>query len=397
MNPQLLASLLLVVRGGLALMLIGYSVYALITVWAARKWRLASHPVNPKWTPAVTLLKPLCGMDSGMYANFLSCCQQDYPAERMQIIFGALDANDPGLDVARRLQAEFPQLDIAIVAGYTPRLQGNNYKVCNLTAMMTHAKHDLLVLCDSDIRVTPDYLRRVAAPFENEGVGLVTCPYYGEDVESFPAILEALGMGANYIPSTITARALEGVSFGLGQTIVLPRRILQQMGGFESLAEELADDYRLGNGVKKLGYEVVLSDYLVRDVIGKEQFKPMWTRRLRWERTNRALRPLGYTGSVITYGVPLAFLFLLSTGFRLVGWEVFAAVLLLRLTTALLVTKLATRDPNVLRFLPLIPLSDACCFALFVLSFCGNQVKWRGQQFRLLPGCRIVAVNPKVS
>jgi len=395
MSPEIFAYALAAARVLLALGLVGYCVYAFLTIWAARKWRLASRPLNPEWTPAVTILKPLCGMDAEMYANFLSCCEQDYPAHSIQIVFGALDADDMGLAVACRLQSEFPHLDIAVVAGYIPRLQGTNYKVCNLTAMMSEAKHDLLVLCDSDVRVTPEYLRRVTAPFEDSTVGLVTCPYYGAEPQSLPAVLEALGIGADFIPRTITARALEGVSFGLGQTIVLPRSVLEQLGGFESLAEELADDYRLGNRTRKLGYEVILSDYVVKNVIGKEKFRPMWTRRLRWARTFRALRPIGYMGSVITYGIPLAFLFLLSTGLSLLGWGIFGAICTFRLITALLMTKLSTNDPNILRFLPLLPLSDVCCFALFVISFCGNRVTWRGRQFRLLPGCRLAAVNPK--
>lgn len=397
MSPEIFAYALAAVRILLALGLVGYCVYSLLTIWAARKWRLASRPLNSNWTPAVTILKPLCGMDAEMYANFLSCCEQDYPADRMQIVFGALDADDVGLAVARRLQSEFSHLDIAIVAGYLPRLQGTNYKVCNLTAMMTEAKHDLLVLCDSDVRVTPEYLRRVVAPFEDSAVGLVTCPYYGAEPQSFAAVLEALGIGADFIPSTMTARALEGVAFGLGQTIVLPRLILEQLGGFESLAEELADDYRLGNRTRKLGYQVILSDYVVKNVIGKEKFRLMWTRRLRWARTFRALRPIGYTGSVITYGIPLAFLFLLSTEFSSIGWGIFGAIFVLRLISALIVAKISTDDPNILRFLPLLPLSDVCCFALFVISFCGNRVMWRGRQFELLPGCRLAAVNSKSS
>lgn len=395
MRPEIFSFALTAIRVLLGLGLVGYCAYTLITVWAARKWRLAARPLNPEWTPAVTVLKPLCGMDAEMYANFLSCCQQDYPPDRMQIVFGALEPDDVGLAVARRLQSEFPHLDIAIVAGYLPRLQGTNYKVCNLTAMMTVAKHDLLVLCDSDVRVTPEYLRRVVAPFEDSHVGLVTCPYYGAEPQSLSAILEALGIGADFIPSTMTARVLEGVSFGLGQTIVIPRPILEQLGGFESLAEELADDYRLGNRTHKLGYQVILSDYVVKDVIGKEKFRPMWTRRLRWARTFRALRPIGYTGSVITYGIPLAFLFLLASRFSGLGWSIFSAICVFRLSTALVIAKISTDDPNILRFLPLLPLSDAFCFALFVISYCGNGVMWRGQQFRLLPGCRIAAVGSK--
>ncbi|HLK61556.1 MAG TPA: glycosyltransferase, partial [Chthonomonadaceae bacterium] len=333
---------------------------------------------------------------------------------------------DPALELVRRLQTEFPQCDIGIVCGGPETARGPNLKVCNLASMLPLARHDLLVLCDSDMRVAPDYLRRVVAPFERKKgepvgalraqqaaplqaapnlavaapgsseeekeVGLVTCPYRGCRAGSFAAMLEALGIGADFIPSALVSRALEGVGFAFGSTIALPRRVLEALGGFEALIEELADDYRLGEGARRLGYGVVLSEYVVDDVLGRERFAAMWARRLRWARTVRACRPTGYAGSCITHGTALALLFLLAMGFSPLGWVLAGTVIAVRLLAALTIACVYTRDPNVSRFLPLLPLSDLLSFALYVASYCGNTIFWRGERFRLLPHGKIQRV-----
>lgn len=207
-------------------------------------------------------------------------------------------------------------------------------------------------------------------------------------------MLEALSIGADFIPSTMVSRALEGVGFALGSTIALPRQVLEQLGGFEALADELADDFFLGNGTRKLGYEVVLSDYVVDDVMGKEKFGAMWARRLRWARTLRACRPAGYAGSFVMHGTTLALVLLAATGFRLVGWTALGITLVTRLLTPLWITRRYTQDSNIARFWPFLPISDVLNTTIFVLSFCGNRIVWRGQHFRLLPGGKIIRLTP---
>jgi ceramide glucosyltransferase len=400
------------------LCLAAFCVYTGIAVWAAHRWYQGRRPPNPEWTPAVTILKPVRGVDAEAYENFASFCRLDYPDDRIQLLFGALDPADPALELARQLQSEFPHIDIGTIPCGPESVRGPNLKVCNLAAMLPSAKHDLLLLCDSDMRVLPDYLRRVVAPFEpkqanvedsknpeaaqNTGrqvpkrrspVGLVTCPYRGHRVQSFAAALEALGIGADFIPSTLVSRALEGVSFALGSTIALPRSVLSELGGFESLFEELADDFRLGHGARRAGYEVVLSDYVVDDVLGRERFQTMWARRLRWARTVRACRPAGYAGAFITHGTAFALLFLASTAFAPSGWAVAATMVALRLATALLIAERYTRDPNILRYLPLLPAGDLLSFALYITSYCGNRISWRGERFRLLRGGKLEKIS----
>lgn len=387
--------LLPIIRLVLGAMLGAFGFYSGLMVWAARKWSRSRTAAAPEFLPYVTILKPVRGVDAHAYANFVSFCQLDYPVNRVQLLFSALDPDDPALELAERLQAEFPERDIQILRPDLSAVRGPNRKVCNLAAMLPAAKHDLLVLCDSDMRVAPDYLRRLVAPFRPDpqrtgrGVGLVTCPYRGYAPESLPAALEALGIGSDFIPSAMVSRALEGVSFAFGSTIALPKSVLEELGGFEALFDELADDFRLGNGAAKAGYTVVLSDVMVDDVLGAEKFGMMWSRRLRWARTVRSCRPAGYAGSAITHGLAWALLFLLASHFALYGWLTFGAVLLMRLGVALFLSLRYTRDPNIARFLPLLPFSDLLGFALYLGSYCGTRIVWRGERFRLLAGGKL--------
>ncbi len=383
-----------------ALLLLGgslcaYVFYALASLAAVFRWKKAALPPNLNYFPAVTIYKPLAGVDSEAWQNFVSFCHLDYPADRVQLLFGTLDPLDPALPLVERLKSEFPHLDIGVVTGGDPA-RGHNRKVCNLLSMQPHAKYALLVLCDSDMRVRPDYLRRVVAPFRpaadnasSRPVGLVTCPYRGCHPRSLSAMLEALGIGADFIPSAMVSRMLEGVGFAFGSTIALPKSVLAEIGGFEGLADQLADDFRLGEGAKKAGYEVVLSDYVVEDMLGKEAFSAMWARRLRWAKTTRSCRPRGYAGAIVTHGFALALLFLLMTGASALGWGVFFSVLGLRLLTAALIAAYATDDANVIRCLWLLPLSDVLSFALYGASFFSNRILWRGIPFRLYRGGRL--------
>ena len=399
--------------GGL---LCAFLFYTLSSVVASAKWKGSALPKNNSYLPSVTIFKPLAGVDAEAWENFVSFCHLDYPADRLQLLFGTLDPLDPAIPFVERLKVEFPSADITLVTG-GDITRGHNRKVCNLLALEPHAKHDLYVLCDSDMRVKPDYLRRIVAPFGREElgggrwetvkaipdpqhpisrppVGLVTCPYRGHNPRSLPAKLEALGIGADFIPSAMVSRMLEGVGFAFGSTIAVPKSVLSEIGGFEAIADQLADDFRLGEGAKKAGYEVVLSDYVVDDLLGKEKFAGMWSRRLRWAKTTRSCRPAGYAGAIVTHGFAIATLFLLVSGFSHFGWAVWGGVLLLRLLTAGLTAVCYTGDPNVTRYLWLLPFSDALSFALYLASFFSNRILWRGVSFRLYRGGRLERILP---
>jgi ceramide glucosyltransferase len=354
-------------------------VYYPLCLLAARHWRRRSAFALSNAPPPVTILKPLRGDDPEQYDNFESFCRLDYPA--YQIVFGALDPNDPGLENARRLQAAYPHLDIAIIAG--GEVFGLNRKVCNLESMLAVTKYDLIVLCDSDMRVRPDYLRRVTAPFADEKTGLITSPYRGCQPRSLAAKLEALAIGFDFLPGVFLANWLSGIRFALGATIALRRQVLEEIGGFRSLADELADDYRLGEGAARAGWRVILSDYMVDDVMGAETFRGMWARRLRWAKTTRAMQPGGWAGYFITYGTVAGLLFLTASRFQGIGWIGLGIVWTLRGLTAAMMARLYTQDENLPRRLPLLYLSDLVGFTLWVASFFGNTIFWRGERFRL--------------
>jgi ceramide glucosyltransferase len=367
-------------------------VYHVLTVVCACRWRrsaVSPQPAIRNPQSAITILKPLRSTDPEQRASFSTFCLQDYP--EYQIVFGALDPADPGLETARNVMRDHPDADIKIVEGGEPF--GLNRKVCNLAHMVPHAKHDLLVLSDSDMRVDEDYLRRVAAAFADPAVGLVTCAYRGFAPLGLASTLEALGIGADFIPSVFVAYYLWGVRPAFGSTIALMKQTLAEIGGFEALANELADDYRLAEAVHGLGRKVVLSDYVVNDVLGAESFAVMWSRRLRWAKTSRLMRPGPYTGAFITFTLPLALVFSAAADFSSCSLGCVAAAYAIRCAAAVWITSACTRDPNITRFFPLLPLSDLLGFALWVSSFFGSTIVWRGERFRVGAGGRLVAVT----
>jgi len=367
----------------LALCLLAACAYYLLCLDSACRWR-GRLRMETGHLPPVSILKPLRGSDPEQYANFQSFCRQDYP--EYQVVFGVLDPEDPGLETARRLLAELPDRDIAVVAG--GEAFGLNRKVCVLEHLRGAAKHDLLVLCDSDMRVGPDYLRRVVAPLADPTVGLVTCPYRGHRAQNLPSALEALGIGADFMPSVLLTQRFWEMDFAFGSTIALRSGTLDAIGGFRALADELADDFLLGHRTKQAGYRVVLSDYVVDNVLGRESFRATWARRLRWARTNRAMRPAGWAGAFVTHGTALGLLFLLATGLQPVGWAGLGITFAIRALTATWIARY-TGDENLPRRILLLPLSDLLSFSLWAASFWGRRIVWRGERFRLEKGGRL--------
>ena len=370
------------------LVIIPALVYALLSLWCGHRYFRRSRTLSDH-TPPVTILKPVKGMDAESFENFASFCRQEYPLG--QIVFAAADDNDPVLPVIRRLMAAFPEIDIDLVID--DRKYGPNYKVCNLMNAFPQAKHDLIIVCDSDIRVGPAYLRQVCAPFADPAVGLVTSLYRSSRVHGWATALEALGFTAEMVPNVMVARSLEGLSFALGASMAVRREALAAIGGFGALVEYLADDYQLGNQVHRAGWRLELSDYTVESVMKEERFREVVTRQLRWCRTMRACRPGGYAGSGMVQPFPQALLALVVSGFTLPG---LAAALLLYLVRAAVVTVYSQRYLGD-RLLPgrlwLLPLRDAVGFTTWLLSFFGSRVTWRGHRYQVLPGGRMEEIE----
>ena len=359
--------------------------YSLIALWCAHRF-FREKRIFTDHTPPVTILKPVKGLDADSFENFASFCRQVYPV--YQIVFAVASGEDPVLPVIRRLMAEFPGIDIDLVVD--ERKYGPNYKVCNLMNAYPRAKHDVIIVCDSDIRVGPEYLRHVCAPFADPAVGLVTSLYRSHQVRGTVTALEAMEFTVDLIPNVLVARALEGLTFALGASMAVRREVLDVIGGFAALVDYLADDYQLGNKIFRAGWRLELSDYIVESVMKEETFGHVFSRQLRWYRTMRVSRPGGFAGSGVTQPFPPALLAFLVSGCSLPG--VAAALLLyaVRSLNALLFSRCYLHDHLFPRWLWLLPLRDLLSFVKWFLCFFGNRVYWRGHRYRILPCGRMV-------
>jgi ceramide glucosyltransferase len=371
------------------------SAYCLVCLWSAwafvndRRRRLAAKSnEQPGSWPHVSILKPLKGVDPEIYENFRSHCEQDYP--EYEVIFGVSDAEDPAVPTVLRLQKEFPQRSIQLAV--CSETLGVNIKVSNLVQMLRTARHDVLIVDDSDIRVPQDYLRRVIAPLSDPQVGMVTCLYRGVASSAFGSRLEALGISTDFSPGVLVARAIEGgVRFGLGSTMVFRRPDLETMGGFETLVDHLADDYELGKRIADLGKRILLSEVVVETFLPAYDFRGFLRHQLRWARGVRDSRRWGYVGLVFTFGLSWALLAALMARAPW-GWCLLGLALLVRLAAATAVGWGVLRDRQTLVWLFLVPLRDLIGVLVWTTSFGGNTIDWRGDSFVLRDG-RLVRVN----
>jgi ceramide glucosyltransferase len=364
--------------------------YGLISLYCAMNF-LSRKKSPAEYLPPVTILKPVKGMDAESFANFSSFCEQDYPL--YQIVFAVASGDDPAIPVINDIIRRYPEVDIDLVVD--GRIYGANYKVCNLINAYTRAKYDILIVCDSDIRVDSLYLRQVCAHFSDPGVGLVTSLYRSREIRGVTTALEALGFTSEMVPNVMVALKLEGLSFALGASMAVRREALEKIGGFRALVDYLADDYQLGNMVYRAGYRLALSGHFVESVMKRESLQGILSRQLRWARTMRVSRPGGYFASGVTQPVPLALLALVVSGFSAAGWQAVLLLSLVRISVAVSYSRLFVRDYLIPRYLWLLPVRDLLAFSTWALSFLGSRVVWRGTVFRLLPGGKIVELDKR--
>ncbi len=331
----------------------------------------------------VSILKPLKGTDPEIYESFRSHCLQDYP--EYEIVFGVSDPADPAVACVERLKQEFPNRAIQLVV--CPNILGPNVKVSNLEQMVQAARHDHLLVNDSDIRVESDYLRRVFAPLANEQVGLVTCLYRGVAAPTLGSQLESLGISTDFCAGVIAARLLEGgLSFGLGSTLAFRRRDLVRIGGFKTIVDYLADDYELGYRIAGLGMRVVLSDVVVETHLPAYNFRGFLAHQMRWARGVRDARMGGYIGLASTFGLAWALLNLFLAHASPWSWAVLGVVLLLRLLVAVTIGNSLLKDRQLSSQLWLLPVRDLIAVGVWVVSFWGHTVIWRDDRFELNKG-----------
>ena len=350
--------------------------YALAAAFAARIRLRADYGVRRGEAPAVTVLKPLCGDEHELYECLQSFCEQDYP--QFQIVFGVADGADPAAEVVGRLQREYPHLDLALVIDR--RQHGSSRKVSNLMNMMALARHDLLVISDSDVRVPRDYLSRIVPPLLDPDVGIVTCPYRGVPRGGLWSLLGSMFINDWFMPSVRVAALSGSRAFAFGVTIALRRQVLGDIGGFAAIANQLADDYRLGELTRARGLRTILSDVVVETCVDERSFGDLLRHELRWLRTIRAVRPVGYGLSFITFGLPAAGLgCVISAGSR-PAVALFAVTALGRIVLHLRVRGTLS---GVARDFALLPLREALSVGLWAWGFVTRRVHWRDDRFRV--------------
>jgi ceramide glucosyltransferase len=364
---------------GLLVLLAGALLYSLLSIVAAVRYLSVRVPWLSVAEP-VSILKPLAGMDDGLESNLRTFFEQDYPT--FEILFAVRQANDPSLSMIEQLRQEHPQISTRVIVTGEPPYP--NAKVFSLDLMLAAAANDLVVMSDSDIRVTPHLLRTVAAEFQGSDVGVATCPYRAVPGASFWSRLESTGMNTDFIAGILVARMLEGMKFAVGPTIAARRRVLQQIGGFGRLKDYLAEDFVMGKFAAAAGHGVVLSSYVIEHHIGSSSLRHSLAHRLRWARSTRRSRPAGYLGQLFTMPLPLA---LLVCAWNPAWWPVLPLTLLLRTGAAYVVS---ARVLHAKISWLLLPMEDLVNFGFWIAGFFGNTIVWRDRKYRLQPDGRFV-------
>jgi ceramide glucosyltransferase len=359
----------------LAALLAGALVYCVLTVIAARRYLAVGTPAAGSWEP-ISVLKPLAGVDDGLEENLRSFFRQDYP--EFEILFAVRSASDAAVGVVERLRAEFPAVAARLIVTGEPPYP--NAKVYSLDAMTAAARHELLIMSDSDICVAPGTLRAIAAEFRDPALGLTTCPYRAVPGASFWSTLEAIGMNTEFWGGVLVARLLDGMKFAVGPTAAARKRVLADIGGFDRLKEYLAEDFVMGQLAAERGHGVALSRVVVEHRIGSQAFRPNVLHRLRWCRSTRRSRPYGYIGQVFTNPLPIA---LLLAAVRPSWWPALAVTGLFRAAAAWAVAGWVLHDELTARRWYLVPLQDVASFLFWLAGFFGNTITWRGRTYYL--------------
>ena len=354
------------------------SVYALLAAFLVGRFMRADHPVPISYA-SVTILKPLHLGEPGLSENLESFFAQDYPG-KVQIVFGVHSENDPAIDVVKALQARYPDRDTAIIANSA--LYGANAKVSNLINMFPAARHNVLVLSDSDIGVSRDWLKKVTGALEQPGVGLVTCLYTGECAvpPRLWSTLSAMGTTYDFLPNVVVGTSLGLAQPCMGSTIALTRAVLDEIGGFAAFADYLADDYEMGRAVRAKGYQTAIPALGVSHAATEESSAQLWLHELRWTRTIRMVNPLGHLGSGITFAVPLALIAMGLLDFSMPALAILGMAGAARLFLKARIDSVFGIDAGPAW---LLPVRDMLSFAIFLTSLFGETVHWRGSRFSI--------------
>jgi ceramide glucosyltransferase len=364
----------------------GFYLFSILSAWRFLRLPRAAEGFHPP----VSILKPVRGADQHTYECFRNHCVLDYPG--YEIIFGVQDASDPAVPLVERLKNEFPERRIELVV--CSRDLGTNRKVSNLIQMLPAARYDHLLVNDGDIRVPPGYLRRIMAPLADSQVGLVTALYRAVAGHTLGSKLEALSISDFVAAVLVSYTNRRAFHYGFGSTLAFPRRALERVGGFEALADYLADDHQLGTLIAQAGYSILLSDLVVETVLPEYSLRDFWRHQLRWARTVRDASPRGNVGLVLVFGVQWAAVAVIAAaGAAWAAWTLFAAAYALRIAALLVAGLGVCGDHGTLRRLWLLPLRDMQAVLVWAASYAGRTVVWRGDRFVLKHG-RLLRVQP---
>jgi ceramide glucosyltransferase len=375
---------------------------ALVLIAAARfkrhaeEYRRETLAIDPQSLPPVSIFKPVHGMEARLEENLRSFFEQDYPD--FEIFIGARRADDRAMDVARKLQAQYPHVKSRLIFSGPP--EWPNAKVFTLDKMISQSSNDYMVTSDSDVRVGPDFLRNVIPPLLDRKLGLVTCLYRGDPSPDFWSRLEALGMSVEMPSGVVVADMLEGIRFALGPAVAFRRDSLDAIGGIAETADYYSDDYVLGEEIWRAGYKVIFSHYFVHHVLTPRPFVRTLGDQLRWMKSTRHSRPLGHLGTGLTFAMPFALLGL-AAGYALgkpeLAWTLFAAGYFNRVIQSLAVGWGLLKDSRAARMCWLYPLRDLQGFCVWVASYLSHDFYWRGEHYTFTAEGKIVSRDRKSS
>ncbi len=367
--------------------------YYLLCIYAALRFFLGKPKQKPAlsgFAPPASILKPVRGLDREAYENFASFCRLDYP--EYEILFAVSETDDPAIPIIQKLVRDFPQRCIRLLVG--AENLGASSKVCKLVRLVREARHDLFVISDSDVRVEPDYLRAVVAPFRDPRVGAVTTLFRGMVDRRLGSQIDCVGASSEFCAGAMVARVLEGVKFTLGATMATTRQRLAEIGGFEALVDHHSDDFELGNRIASRGYRIEMIPYTVWMVFPAQTMRDYLHHELRWAIGLRHIRRWGHLGLIFTHGLVWALVAAAVAPSTTAAITYLAAYLVLRLLMAWVVGVWGLKDPVLGRKLWLVPLRDALAFLIWLASFTSNRIQWRGLEFTIREG-RLVPVAPR--
>jgi ceramide glucosyltransferase len=375
-------------------------VYYVLAIYSASRFFRGArrdHRNDPQFTPPVSLLKPVRGLDPGAYENFASFCRQDYPDYELLFCLGT--PADPALPIIEKLKLDFPERRIRVLFG-SARVASND-KVAKLARLANEADHEYLVISDSDVRVSPDYLRSIVAPLADPKIGAVTCFYvpateHGE--ETFASTLQTIGMFSDFYAGVLVARQLDGVKFAIGKTIATTRTRLSEFGGYQALENRPADDLLVGRLIAKRGHQIEFLPYTVETVSSFQSMRELIQKRLRWLVVMRHMRPWGHLGLLLTLGLPWSLLAIAIDPSIGIALSYLGAYFALRLAMTWIIAVRGLERPASWKNMFLIPVWDAVAWFIWVASFLRNSIRWRGGEYYIRDGMLVrTASQPAVN